>query len=73
MILILIFAEVLGEYSVLEKHLLLHANHVREPRSLRIDRRSSHELPLESLLLNEERLVALGQWTVSPFALRGNW
>lgn len=52
MILILIFAEVLGKSPVLTKHLALYANLCSRPRSLRFDRRSSHELSLESFVLN---------------------
>ena len=51
MILILIFAEVLGKYSTLHQSSHgLRSNHRPHDRSVRIDCRSSHELPLESRL-----------------------
>jgi hypothetical protein len=59
MILILIFAEVLGKSCRFPFQIdPSQINNLFSHRSLRIDCRSSYELPLESHLLNEQRLVA---------------
>lgn len=54
MILILIFAEVLGKSWLLPIPIrTITSNHFPPHRSVRVDCCSSHELPLESSLLNE--------------------
>jgi hypothetical protein len=65
MILILIFAEVLGKLvpqpSSSSRVILIISSHYR---SLRLDCRSAHELPLKGRLLSNKRIVALGNWTL---------
>lgn len=71
MILILIFAEVLGKpLSRPASHCFAVLTRISPFRSLRLDCRSAHELPLESRLLRKNRLATLGNWTLYLFIVR---
>lgn len=65
MILILIFAEVLGKIlPQCSSHCLVILTRLFSRRSLRLDCRSAHELPLKGRLLSKKRIVALGNWAL---------